>query len=95
MNDNMIYIEANKSITGLAGFDFGNKMYEEQVKGKIDFNGEIILVFPENIQRFASSFIQGFFEDFVTHIGISGIENNVKIESSNKKLKEKIINDLL
>ena len=45
--------------------------------------------------RFASSFIQGFFEDFVTHIGISGIENNVKIESSNKKLKEKIINDLL
>ena len=36
MNDNMIYIEANKSITGLAGFDFGKKMYEEQVKGKID-----------------------------------------------------------
>ena len=32
-----IEIQVNKSITGLAGYDYGKQIYEEQVKEKINF----------------------------------------------------------
>lgn len=90
-----IILNFEKSLMGLAGYQFGIKTYQEQVKNKIQFDDEIVIVFPENIQRIASSFIQGFFEDVVKEIGISGIEERVSIISSKKNMKESIISNLL
>lgn len=95
MNNNTIIIHVDKSITGLAGYNYGKKVYMEQVFGKVDLSKPMKIVFPDNIQRMASSFIQGFFEDLMNQIGISGIENEVLIESSNKNLKDSILNNLL
>lgn len=90
-----IEIQVDKSITGLAGYDYGKQIYEEQVKEKINFKNEILIVFPDNIQRLASSFIQGFFEEFIKNIGISGVEKQIDIKAGNHSLKDKIINNLL
>jgi hypothetical protein len=80
----------------LAGRDYGIKIFNEQVKDKIDYNdSEIIVIFPDNIQSMASSFIQGFFLDFVEHIGIIGIEEKVRIENNGTNFKQMIIDNLI
>lgn len=93
--DNVIILKFEKSLTGLAGYDFGMETYNKQVDGKVDFSKEITLIFPENIQRIASSFVQGFFEKIIQQIGISGVKDSIIIKSSRVNMKEKIVNNLM
>lgn len=93
--DNVIILKFEKSLTGLAGYDFGMETYNKQVDGKVDFSKEITLIFPENIQRIASSFVQGFFEKIIQQIGISGVRDSIIIKSSRVNMKEKIVNNLM
>lgn len=93
--DNVIILKFDKTLTGLAGYDFGTETFEEQVEGKIDYMRKIEIVFPDNIERIASSFIQGFFEKFIEKIGVSGIERQIDIKSSKKDMKETIIKNLM
>lgn len=79
-----------KSETGLAGFPYGESVYQNQVKGKISYDGDITIVFPDQIQKVASSFVQGFFAEIVNAIGYKGIEKKVKIESKSDKLTASI-----
>ena len=95
---NEIILRFDSTITGLAGYQYGKKTFEEQVEGKINYQSEkIILLFPDNIRRMASSFIQGFFEDIVKNIGLEGIGEKMEITSGKNKdnLKEMVINNLL
>ncbi|MBS6195468.1 MAG: hypothetical protein KH828_07810 [Clostridiales bacterium] len=93
--DNVIILKFEKSLSGLAGYDFGMETYNKQVEGKIDFSKKATLIFPDNIQRIASSFVQGFFEKIIQQIGISGIRDSIIIESSRANMKEKIVNNLM
>lgn len=93
--ENKIELSFDKKLSGLAGYQYGMSEYKKQVEGKIDFDEDIILTFPDNIVRIASSFIQGFFEEMVGKIGISGIEERVKIESIRNDMKDIIIKNLL
>ena len=93
--NNIVEIEVDKSITGLAGYDYGKKIYTEQVKNKIDLQQNFVIVFPDNIQRMASSFIQGFFEEIVGEIGILGVERQLEVRSSNINFKEIIVKNLI
>lgn len=85
----------DKTVTRLAGYELGRKVFEEQVKNKINYNSPITIVFPSNIQKLASSFIQGFFGEIVENIGIVGIEKQVTIVAENDKLPKSIIDNLL
>lgn len=93
--ENEIKLRFDGTITGLAGYQYGKRVFEEQVKEKIDYSKKVILWFPDNIRRMASSFIQGFFEDIVKNIGLEGIEKNIEIISGEKNLKEMVIRNLL
>lgn len=93
--NNVINLQFSQSLSGLAGYDFGMETYKEQVEGKIDFSEPITIVFPNNIERIASSFIQGFFGVIVENIGISGIEKRIDISSTRADMKETIIRNLL
>ena len=95
MLDNIVEIKVNKSLSGLAGYDYGKQIYAEQVEGKIDISRKATIIFPDNIKRIASSFVQGFFEDFVKQIGISGIQRNIELSVSSEKLRNSILNNLL
>lgn len=91
----IIKLECDKTISMLAGFNSGKIMYEKQVKGKVDFNDKITIVFPDHIDNIASSFVQGFFDEFMDKIGIDGIEEKISIESVHPELEKYIIDNLM
>lgn len=82
-----------KSQTRLAGFPYGETTYKDQVKSVYDgvANNEVIkVVFPNQIEKVASSFVQGFFAELINTIGYEKIEERFLIESSSEKLTAKI-----
>ncbi len=82
-----------KSTTRLAGFPYGKEIYDSQVKNKIDFTNKITIIFPDNIEKIASSFTQGFFEEIVQKIGLLDFEKKVDVVAKDK-VKASIYNDL-
>lgn len=93
--NNTFELEFGNTITKLAGNDFGCEIYNTQVRDYIDFTQDITIIFPNRIDSIASSFVQGFFDEIVANIGISGIENMVEIISSIPNVKKIVIDNLL
>ncbi len=89
-----INLEFDKTLTNLAGNQYGQQVFKNQVKN-VDINESYELIFPSQIENIATSFIQGFFYEFVDTFGLSGIEDKVEIKSSIKNLKQIIIDCLL
>ena len=83
-----------KDLSKLAGNAFGRNTYEKQVKEVIDLSKSTVLVFPSQIDRVASSFVQGFFDAIVNEIGIGGIEEQIFFESSISNIKEFVLENL-
>jgi len=83
-----------KSQTRLAGFPFGETVYKEQVKNEILETGDrkecYKIIFPIQIEKVASSFIQGFFSELINSIGYEEIEKKFIIETSSEKLTNRI-----
>lgn len=95
MDQNRIVLSFDRTLYGLADYDFGLETYANQVAGKLDFSQPITIVFPDNIQLIASSFTQGFFKEIKQKIGLEGIQNQVTILSAKENMKETIMNNLL
>ena len=76
----------DKSQTRLAGFPYGETIYDKIS----DENEQVKLVFPNQIEKVASSFVQGFFSELINSIGYEKIEERFIIESSNEKLTARI-----
>lgn len=89
---NKVNLNFDKKLTNLAGYDFGVKIYEEQVNNKLNLNEKFEIVFPDEIRMIASSFVQGFFADIVKQIGLKATEENLVV--SNEKLRNSIIKKL-
>ncbi len=81
-----INLKFPKSETSLAGFPYGEEVYKEQAQNIISFDDKIMIIFPEQIEKVASSFVQGFFANIVLAIGYKGIEKNVIIKTRNENL---------
>ena len=81
-------------LTKLAGNAFGKNTYETQVKEVIDFNASITFEIPAQIDRIASSFVQGFFDEIVKEIGVDGIEKQIDYISSIADLKYFVLDNL-
>ena len=85
-----IKLKFENTTTRLAGNPYGKEIYDSQVKGKYeDFSEPLIIVFPDNITKVASSFVQGFFSDLVEKIGFSSVEDRVDILSENPNITKK------
>lgn len=85
-----IKLEFPKSETRLAGFPYGETVYKQQVANDIKFDDKITIVFPDQIEKIASSFVQGFFAAIVDAIGYKGIDDKVTIKSRNEALTASI-----
>lgn len=92
---NLVNLEFGNTITRLAGYPYGLSIYQTQVKGKIDIMQPCTIVFPKNIERVASSFVQGFFAEIIEEIGYQRIESSVTIVSSSQELTDDIWNKLI
>ena len=80
MSEQRILLEIkDRSLTKLAGNIYGRKLFDEQVDGKINMNEPFVIVFPDQIEYLASSFIQGFFGKIYTEIGREGMEKNFDV----------------
>lgn len=80
---NEVMLSFNKSLTNLAGYDYGKQVYDNQIAGKIDIDKEFTIGFPPAIKGVASSFVQGLFKDIVDKIGLSATEKRLKIVAEN------------
>ena len=85
-----IKLEFKKTLKGLAGFEFGEKTYKEQVKDRQCDK----IIFPDHIEMIASSFIQGFFSSLIEKKGEKYIKDNIKIDARNKQLVERIYDNI-
>ena len=90
----IITLTFDKTITRLAGYPFGKNIYNQQVKDQIDFENGTCIVFPEQIVRIASSFVQGFFEEIVKVVSVSEVGRKIDIKCNGDELRNSIINDL-
>ena len=94
MEKNNINLEFDKTISGLAGNEYGYEEYKKQIKEKFDIEKLNIITFPNNIEKVAISFIQGMFRDILSKINKDELEKYVQINSSSEELTQKIINNI-
>ncbi len=94
MKNNIIELEFDKTIAGLAGNDYGYEEYKRQIMDKFDYNNNNIIIFPEYIRKVAISFVQGMFRDILEKIDKNEIEKYVTIKSSSEQLTKKIMNNI-
>lgn len=92
--DNIIKLNFDKSMTRLAGNPFGQSVYNEQIENKIDFTKLNIIVFPDTIEKVASSFTQGLFTKVIKEVGFEKVDNVVRIKAKTPELEETIYEDL-
>ena len=83
-----IELKFDKSVMRLAGYQYGKNIF-------IDYSQKTVIVFPQQIIRIASSFVQGFFEKIIENVGVSGIGKVILIEPSDSKLYDSIIDNLI
>lgn len=91
--ENKVSLSLDKTVTRLAGYPYGKRVYDEQVAGKVDFSKTAYIEFPSEIVKSASSFVQGFFENIIPIVGLEGIGTKVVLICSDS-LKDSIMKNL-
>lgn len=94
MDNNIIELEFDKTIAGLAGNDYGYEEYKKQIMDKFNYNMINTIVFPKQIKKIAISFVQGMFKDILKIIDKNEIEKYVIIKSSSEQLTNRIVNNI-
>lgn len=92
--NNSIILEFEKTLVGLAGYPFGKATFEKFGKGKVDENQAIRVVIPERIERVASSFVQGFFSEWIDEYGVDWVRKNVDISTSREDVRQYMYKNL-
>lgn len=86
-----VKLDLPKTSSGLAGFKYGQEVFESQVDKNYSIRDEgLKIIFPDYIERIASSFVQGFFSKLVEDYGYDEVHDKVVIQAKNDELREKI-----
>lgn len=78
----------DENIKGLAFYDNGEKIFLEQVYGKINEEKINLIIFPQRIEAISISFIEGFIHYIIKKYGIKCFGKNIII-IGNVKVMEK------
>ena len=90
-----IKLKFDEKETTLTTFEYGKRIYEEQVKNIISFdNYDILFIFPDSVSNISSSFVQGLFDSIIEKIGYVGFEDRIIIKSGSDKLTDKILKNI-
>ena len=90
-----IALKFPKTVTALVGFEYGEKIYKEQVKDEIQWTDDIVIVFPDEVKSVAISFVQGFYNGIVQQIGLQGAIEKIVIKACTPELVNKINDSVL
>lgn len=89
-----IKLNFQKDFTKLAGNKYGKGIYQTQVKDIINLDEEIVFIIPDQIDRAASSFVQGFFDEIIKKIGIDGIKAKISFVTNIPDFKQFVVDNL-
>lgn len=95
MSENHIKLKFDPTVSRLAGFPFGEEVYKKQVCGQVDFSKQVVIEFPQQIIKVASSFVQGFFKGIVEQVGMEAVGKEVQIVTANPALIDSILDNLI
>lgn len=88
--NNIFELNFDKSMTCIAGYEYGEQIFISQIKNSISYDDKITIIFPERIVKVASSFIQGLFKEIIDNIGYDGFEKNVIIKTRSDELTSQL-----
>ena len=71
------------------------EVYENQIKDKINWEEVNEIIFPQQIDRIAVSFIQGFAKEILKKVDKNDVEKLFVFKASNKELEDKILNNII
>lgn len=86
--DNEVSIQTDA--TSLSGYEEGQRIYQEQIKDKIDLTDPFYIRFPDNVEAISTSFIEGLFDSIIEEVGIHVTITNTTIISIHPRIGEKI-----
>ena len=92
--NNSIVLEFDKTLVGLAGYPFGTTTFEKYGKGKIQEEQPITVIIPDRIERIASSFVQGFFSEWIDKYGVDWIRKNVDVSTPREDVRQSVYENL-
>lgn len=84
---NVITLTFEKTLSSIAGYELGEEIYNTQVKALYKPGEENIIVFPNQIERIAISFIQGFIAGLIDKVGYTNMLNEVKVQGQDSVVK--------
>lgn len=94
MNINKITLDFPNIITRITGNEYGQNIYLNQVKNKLDDNSINEIHFPDHITGISISFIKGLMSEQLSKYGKESIFEHFKFTSSHpdveKSIKESI-----
>lgn len=90
MENNIVQLSFNKTLTNLVGNRFGRATYSEQVKDRFDESKINIAVIPDRIEDVATSFVQGFYSSLSEDKGKEYALKMLRLETDNPGTMEKI-----
>lgn len=96
MSNQRVVLRFDKTLTKLAGNQFGRNLFEEQIKGVVDLSQPFVIEIPKQVDYLATSFVQGFFGEIYKKIGADGIRKNLEVVAlSIQNPKESIMDKLM
>ena len=88
--ENLIQLGFDKVTTNLAGNQYGNQVFENQIQKKLDYTKLNIIVFPEVIEDISSSFIKGIYKFIGEKFGKTKALEIMCLHAENFDAQEKI-----
>ncbi|MGL5377458.1 MAG: hypothetical protein ACRC0F_07020 [Cetobacterium sp.] len=81
---NKIVLTFDKSLTAIAGYKFGEEIFEKQVQKNYKSDSKNIIEFPQQIDSVAISFVQGFLKNLLKDKGLSKVKEEIEIAGNSK-----------
>lgn len=79
---NEIYLEFDKTLSAIAGYEFGEEIFKTQVMGKYKYGEKNAIIFPVQIEYVAISFVQGFLKELLKKNGLSKTLSEIDIKGN-------------
>lgn len=86
-----IYLVFPEGKTRLVGYSNGKYIYNMQLKGEISPDEITYIIFPEQIEKVSSSFLEGLFEDIFNQFGYKVAGEKIRIETKNESLRSSML----
>lgn len=86
-----IYLVFPKDITRLVGYNYGKYTYDMQLKDEISPDEITYIIFPEQIEKVSSSFLEGLFEDIFNQFGYKVAGDKIRVETKNESLRNSML----